>query len=579
MSRSRVLPGRPYPLGATWDGHGVNFALFSENATRVELCLFDSPTTRRGVAAHRAARADRHGLARLPARRRARASSTATASTAPTSRRAGHRFNPNKLCSTRTPRRSAATDALGATRCSATASATRTRTCRSTSATAPPFAPLAAVVDRPSPGATIAPPRTPWHETVIYELHVKGFTQLHPDVPEALRGTYAGLATEPAIHHLHDARRDRGRAAAGAPSRLRPPPGRARAAATTGATTRSASSRPTCATPSARDAGDAVREFKTMVRALHAAGIEVILDVVYNHTAEGNHLGPTLSLRGIDNAAYYRLVAGQPALLHGLHRLRQHAQHAASARAAADHGQPALLGAGDARRRLPLRPRQRAGARAARGRPARRLLRHHPPGPGALAGQADRRAVGPRRGRLPGRQLPRAAGPSGTAGTATRVRRFWRGDGGAGVASSPPGSPAAATSTSTSGRRPYASINFVTAHDGFTLHDLVSYNEKHNEANGEDNHDGDNDNLSWNCGVEGPTDDPGDQRAARSARSATSSPRCCSRRACRCSAPATRSAAPSAATTTPTARTTRSAGSTGSSTPTTARSARLHPPR
>ena len=145
-----------------------------------------------------------------------------------------------------------------------------------------------------------------------------------------------------------------------------------------------------------------------MVKTLHEAGIEVILDVVYNHTAEGNHLGPMLSFKGIDNAAYYRARRRQAAVLHGLHRHRQHAEHAAPARAAADHGQPALLGARDARRRLPLRPRGDAGARAARRRSAVGVLRSDPAGSGGQPGQADRRAVGRRRRRLSGRQLPAA---------------------------------------------------------------------------------------------------------------------------------------------------------------------------
>ena len=145
-----------------------------------------------------------------------------------------------------------------------------------------------------------------------------------------------------------------------------------------------------------------------MVKALHRAGIEVILDVVYNHTAEGNHLGPMLSFKGIDNASYYRLDAGRPEPLHGLHGHRQQPQPGASERAAADHGLAALLGHRLPRRRLPLRPRLGARARALRRRPAVGVLRRHPPGPGALAGEADRRAVGPRARRLPGRQLPGA---------------------------------------------------------------------------------------------------------------------------------------------------------------------------
>ena len=206
-----------------------------------------------------------------------------------------------------------------------------------------------------------------------------------------------------------------------------------------------------------------------MVKALHAAGIEVILDVVYNHTAEGNQLGPTLSparhrQRRRTTACRRRTAA----LLHRLHRLRQHAQHDASARAAADHGQPALLGARDARRWVPIRSRQRARPRAVRGGPARRLLRHHPSGSGALAGQVDCRAVGPRRTAGIRSATSRCCGPNGTAATATAVRRFWRGDGGT-VAELATRLAGSSDLYAHNGRRPYASINFVTAHDGFTL--------------------------------------------------------------------------------------------------------------
>ena len=299
-----------------------------------------------------------------------------------------------------------------------------------------------------------------------------------------------------------------------------------------------------------------------MVRGLHAAGLEVILDVVYNHTAEGNHLGPTLSLRGIDNAAYYRLVPTTARYYMDYTGCGNTLNMQHPARAAAHHGQPALLGARDARRRVPLRPGQRPGARAARGRQAGRVLRHHPPGSGPLAGEADRRAVGSGRGRLPGRQLSRSAGPSGTANTATPCGASGRATA-AGSPNWPRGSPAAATCTSSSGRRPYASINFVTCHDGFTLQDLVSYNEKHNEANGEDNRDGDDHNISWNCGVEGPTDDPDVQRAARAAEAQL--PGHAAALAGRADDLRRRRAQPhpAAATTTPTARTTKSVGITG----------------
>ena len=242
--------------------------------------------------------------------------------------------------------------------------------------------------------------------------------------------------------------------------------------------------------------------------------------------------GPTLSLRGIDNASYYRLARGEPALLHGLHRLRQHAEHAEPAGAAADHGQPAVLGARDARRRLPLRSGERARARAVRSRSAGGVLRHHPSGSGAVAGEADRRAVGRRRRRLPGRATSRCCGPSGTASTATPCAAS-----GAATAapcpSWPRGWPAAATCTSRSGRRPYASINFITAHDGFTLHDLVSYNEKHNEANGEEQPRRREQQPELELRRRGADRRSGASTRCASGRSATCWPRCCSRRACR----------------------------------------------
>ena len=226
-----------------------------------------------------------------------------------------------------------------------------------------------------------------------------------PGVREDLRGTYAGLASDAAVtylrdlgvtavellpvHHIADEHSlvERGLANYWGYSTigyLAPHAGYA----ATGAR------------------GEQVREFKGMVKALHRAGIEVILDVVYNHTAEGNHLGPTLSFKGVDNAAYYRLVPGRPAPLHGLHRDGQLAQPREPVGAAADHGLAALLRDRVPRRRLPLRPRLGARPRALRRRQALRVLRRHPPGPGAVAGEADRRAVGRRPGRLPGRELP-----------------------------------------------------------------------------------------------------------------------------------------------------------------------------
>ena len=197
---------------------------------------------------------------------------------------------------------------------------------------------------------------------------------------------------------------------------------------------------------------------------------------------------------------------------------------------------------------------------------AGRVLRHHPPGPGDLAGQADRRAVGPGRRRLPGGQLSRCCGRSGTASTATAIRRFWKGDGGV-VSEFATRFCGSSDLYEWSSRRPHASINFVTCHDGFTLHDLVSYDHKHNEANGEDNRDGDR--RQHQLELRRRRARPTTRRSAPCAkrRSAASWPRCCSRRACRCCWPATKSATRSTATTTPIARTTRSPGSIGTSTP------------
>ena len=359
---------------------------------------------------------------------------------------------------------------------------------------------------RSSTGAATAVRNTPWHRTVIYETHVKGFTQ----APSGdSRGDCA--ARTPAWRIRRRSSTCSGSASPRSSccrctSSCRTRRCTSAGCATTGATTRSATSRRTTSIL-ARPARRAGAGVQALVKTLHDAGIEVILDVVYNHTAEGNHLGPMLSFKGIDNAAYYRLVGRQPPVLHGLHRHRQHAEHAPPARAAADHGQPALLGARDARRRLPLRPRGDAGARAARRRSAVGVLRSDPAGSGRQPGQADRRAVGRRRRRLPGRQLSAAVVGVERQVPRLRARLLARHRSDAGRVRAT-GSPAARICTRAPRGEPHASINFITAHDGFTLRDLVSYNEKHNEANGEDNRDGESHNRSWNCGAEGPTDDP-----------------------------------------------------------------------
>src|SRR5688572_16762859 len=303
----RVWPGRPYPLGATWDGRGVNFALYSENATKVELCLFDSPEAK--TASERVELKEHTDMVwhiYLPDARPNQLYGYRVHG--PYEPRQGHRFNPNKVVMDPYAKSVARMIRWGDEMFGYRVGDPEADLSFDDRNSAP-FAPLAAVVDPAFTWGDDRPPRTPWHRTVIYEMHVRGFSKRHPRIPEHLRGTYEALTTEPALEHLkqlgvtavelmpvHHHARDRHLEEKGltnywgynsygyfAPER--------RFAA------------------SMTPAGS-VREFKRMVRALHAAGIEVILDVVYNHTAEGNHLGPTLSLKGIDNATYYRLVDG-----------------------------------------------------------------------------------------------------------------------------------------------------------------------------------------------------------------------------------------------------------------------------
>jgi glycogen operon protein len=358
------------------------------------------------------------------------------------------------------------------------------------------------VIDSAFTWGNDAPPRIPWHDTLIYELHVKGFTMCHPDVPAHLRGTYAGLATAPVIEFLkrlgvtsieimpvHSFVDDRQLVERG----LRNYWGY--------------NSIGFFAPEPRYIATDSVREFKTMVKTLHSAGLEVILDVVYNHTAEGNHLGPTLSLKGIDNSNYYRLVpdnhryymdyTGTGNTLNMRHpRVLQLIMDSLRYWVLEMHvdGFRFDLAATLARE---LHEVDRLGAFLD-------IIHQHPVlSQVKLIGEPWDLGEG-------GYQVGNF--PVGWAEWNDRyrdtLRSYWKGDGGllGELAYRVTGS---SDLYAHSGRRPYASINFITAHDGFTLQDLVSYNEKHNEANGENNHDGNDNNRSWNCGVEGPTDDPG----------------------------------------------------------------------
>ena len=467
--KMRVWPGRPYPLGATWDGSGTNFAIYSEHATGVELCLFDSVDGDQGIgsASRCVEQTDMVWHGYLPDVLPGQLYGYRVHG--PYEPAEGHRFNANKVLldpyakaiarETTLVRRDVR---LQGRRHEGRLVVRRSRQRRNTRR-------LAAVIDEAFTWGDDRPPRTPWHKTIIYEVHVKGFTKLHPEVPEKLRGTYAGLGSEAAIRYLktlgitavellpvHEHVDDRHLVERGLVQLL--------------GLQHAGLFRPRPALRVGRAAGDVVREFKTMVRNLHAAGIEVILDVVYNHTAEGNQLGPTLSFRGIDNASYYRLSPEDPRYYMDFTGCGNTFNMQQSARAAVDHGQPAVLDHANARRRLSLRSGQHAGPRAARGRQAGRVLRHHSPGSGHLAGQADRRTVGSGRRRLPGRQFSGRCGRNGTASTATASAASGKATA-ASSRSSPRGSAARAicTNGAAAGRTPASTSSPATTASRCTI--------------------------------------------------------------------------------------------------------------
>jgi len=506
----RIGPGRPYPLGATWDGLGVNFSIFSEHATRVELCLFDaSDATAESLRVALPEHTDMVWHGYIPGLRPGQLYGYRVHG--PYDPAAGHRFNPNKVVLDPYAKAIGRTARWGdelfgypvGDPAEDLAMDDRDNLAQ---------APLGAVIDPSFSWGDDRPPRTPWHETIIYEMHVKGFTQLHPEIGNTLngahaglRGTYAGLRSEAAIRHLkwlgvtavelmpvHHHAYDRHLVEVGLSNYW-------------GYNTLAffAPDIRYAAIPSPEES---VREFKMMVRALHAAGLEVILDVVYNHTVEGNHLGPTLSLRGIDNAAYYRLMPDD----------RRHYVDFTGCGNTLNMLHPRVLQLiMDSLRYWVLEMHVDGFRFDLASALARELFEvdklgaffdiiHQDPVLSQvklIAEPWDLGQGGYQVGNFP------VGWTEWNGKYRDNVRRFWRGDGGVAseLASRLSGS---SDLYEQSGRRPYASINFVTAHDGFTLQDLVSYNEKHNQANKEDNADGESNNLSWNCGVEGPTDDP-----------------------------------------------------------------------
>lgn len=498
----RVWPGEPYPLGATWDGEGVNFTLFSENATAVELCLFDQPLGEKESYVI-PIRERTHGIwhVYLPGVRPGQYYGYRVHG--PYEPEKGHRFNPAKLLIDPYAKALSGpvewSDALfGYTIGGPQADL------QWDSRDSAPFVPKSIVVDSSFAWGDDRHPRTPWSHTVIYECHVKGLTQQHPEVPESLRGTYLGIASDPIIDHLIDL---------GVTAVELMPVHQfivERHLLDMGLTNYWGYHSIGFFAPDTRygvgPRGEHVSEFKTMVKRLHSAGIEVILDVVYNHTGEGNHLGPTFSMRGIDNSAYYRLDSSNPRYytdftgcgnsLNMLHRrtiqlimdsLRYWVQEMHVDGFRFDLA-PVLA--------RELHEVDRLGRFFA-------IIQQDPVMAQAklIAEPWDLGYGGYQVGNFP-RGWAEWNGRYRDA-----VRKFWRGDVGqvAELASRLSGS---SDVYGKYRRHTTGSINFVTCHDGFALHDLVSYEHKHNDANGEGGRDGHNENLSRNWGVEGKSDAP-----------------------------------------------------------------------
>ena len=495
--------GTPFPQGATFDGEGTNFALFSEGADSVELCLFDSPdatTESRRIAVRERTNGVWHIYLQgvLPGQLYGYRVHGAYEPGA------GKRFNANKLVldpyAKAIGRDVIWDDALYGY----TIGQDDTTFDERDSA---PFAPLAAVIDPKFDWEGDKPPGVRWHDTVIYEAHVKGLTMRHPGVPEAIRGTYAAVGSAPILEHLQKLgvtaielmpiqyfTDDRNLVENGLHNYW-------------GYNTLGFFAPQNSFAASRAHPAEAVDEFRNMVKALHAAGIEVILDVVYNHTAEGNQNGPTLSMRGIDNVAYYRTVGGDPRYYmdytgcgntlnmvhpHSLQLLMDSLRYwvtemhvdgfrfdLASALARELHEVDQLGAFFDTVYQDPTLATVKL-----------------------IAEPWDLGDGGYQVGKFP------VGWTEWNGKYRDSVRKFWKGEPGMRneVATRLGGS---ADLYEQTGRLPSSSVNFITAHDGFTLHDLVSYNEKHNEANGENNGDGANDNESWNCGAEGDTEDPG----------------------------------------------------------------------
>ncbi|MDT8278409.1 glycogen debranching protein GlgX [Roseomonas mucosa] len=492
----RLREGRPFPLGATWDGLGVNFALFSAHATKVELCLFDAKGERELERIVMPEYTDEVFHCYLPDARPGTVYGYRVHG--PYEPENGHRFNPNKLLLD-----PYAKGLVGALKWDPSHFGYQMESGEDLSfdeRDSAPFMPKSRVVDPAFTWGHDRRPNIPWADTIFYETHVKGFTKLHPVLPEELRGTYAGMGQPEIVDYIKSL---------GVTSvELLPVHSFVQDQHLTdkGLTNYWGYNTIGFFAPELRySASGSLSEFKEMVARLHDAGLEVILDVVYNHTAEGNEKGPTLSFKGIDNASYYRLIDND----------RRYYVNETGTGNTVNLSHPRVLQMVTDSLRYWVQEMHVDGFRF----DLATILGREPYGFDEGGGFLDSCRQDPILSSVKLIAEPWDIGPGGyqvggfPPGWAEwndkfrdTVREYWKGDEGK--------LPDMATRLTASGdafnkrgRRPWSSVNFVTAHDGFCLHDLVSYNEKHNEANGEDGRDGHSDNKSWNCGAEGPTDD------------------------------------------------------------------------
>lgn len=501
-TKIKVLPGRPYPLGSTYDGKGINFAVFSENAEGIELCLFKSQEDTKEYIKIKIEEVTHHiWHAYVPDLKPGQLYGyRAHGKHEPQN---GHRFNPHKLL-VDPYSKALAGDIIWDKALFGYKMNDPEEDLSFNEDDSAPFIPKSVVIDSRFDWEDEQRPDIPYHDSVIYEAHIRGLTMTHPDIPEEIRGSYASIAHPATIGYLKDL----------GITAIELMPVHQFVAdqhlLEKGLTNYWGYNTLAFFAPDARYSstgvnGEQVNEFKNMVKELHKAGIEVILDVVYNHTAEGNHMGPTLSFKGLDNASYYRLSPEGH---------RYYMDYTGTGNTL-NVQLPSVLALIMDSLRYWITEMHVDGFRFDLAATLARTLHdtdnlssffniiHQDPIISQVKLIAEPWDIGDK-GYMVGKFPPGWA--EWNDKFRDEIRDFWRGEDItiSSLANRLAGSPDLYRGDY---RRPTASINFITAHDGFTLHDLVSYNEKHNEANGEDNKDGSDDNKSWNFGVEGDTDD------------------------------------------------------------------------